>query len=83
MQAEATFVRFDGWFEDDKKIYIAMEYLEYGDLEQCVSTALREPEARAIVAQVTEALEFMHRKSFTHRDLKPSVRSAGQSLLTT
>lgn len=50
-----------------------MEYLELGDLHQCVSGPMPEEEAKLIVLQLIEALEFMHQKSFAHRDLKPSV----------
>ena len=76
MYKEATFVQFQGWFEDDTRTYLAMEYIENGDLHQCVSHALPETEARDIILQLTEALEFMHQWDFAHRDLKPSVCSA-------
>lgn len=56
-----------------KHLYIAMEYLEHGDLKQCVPGALTEEAAQNITFQVTEALQFMHVRSFAHRDLKPSV----------
>ncbi len=50
-----------------------MGYLELGDLHQCVSGPMPQGEAKVIVLQLIEALEFMHQKSFAHRDLKPSV----------
>lgn len=52
-----------------------MEYFEFGDLGQCVTAPLPEVESQRILFQVAEALEFMHEKHFTHRDLKPSVRT--------
>ena len=59
-----------------------MEYFPHGDLDNCVTTALPEPEVQLITHQLVEALEIMHRKKFTHRDLKPSV-SFPRYILTT
>ena len=56
-----------------------MEYFPNGDLCNCVSTALAEEEVRIIAHQLTEALESMHQRKFTHRDLKPSVSSPEKS----
>ena len=50
-----------------------MEYFELGDLGHCVTAALPEDESQMIVAQITEALHFMHQRNIAHRDLKPSV----------
>lgn len=66
-------MELQGWYESESHLYIAMEYFEFGDLGQCVTEPLPEVEAQSIVFQVAEALEFMHEKHFTHRDLKPSV----------
>lgn len=70
---ETNFVRLEGWYQNDTHLYIAMEYFEHGDLKQCVPGALTEEAAQNITFQVTEALQFMHVRSFAHRDLKPSV----------
>lgn len=51
-----------------------MEYFPCGDLTNHVTEALAEGDARVISHQLAEALNFMHDKKFTHRDLKPSVR---------
>ncbi|KEF61421.1 CAMK protein kinase [Exophiala aquamarina CBS 119918] len=72
-----NFVEFQGWYQNETHLYIAMEYFEFGDLGQCVTAPLPEGEAQSIIFQVAEALEFMHEKHFTHRDLKPSVRKLG------
>ena len=50
-----------------------MEYFPNGDLLDCVTKALPEPEVQIISYQLIEALHLMHQKKFTHRDLKPSV----------
>ncbi|KAI2618231.1 kinase-like domain-containing protein [Hypoxylon sp. NC1633] len=65
------FVRSDGWFENADSIFIAMEYLEYGDLQRHLVRPLPEYEARTITSQVLEGLQFMHDNGFVHRDLKP------------
>lgn len=53
-----------------------MEYLPNGDLEKYLGSPLPEEEARDIVHQVLEGLQFMHENDFTHRDLKPAVSAA-------
>ncbi|KAL8867564.1 MAG: hypothetical protein Q9174_005583 [Haloplaca sp. 1 TL-2023] len=72
---EAYFVKLLGWYQGNAHIYIAMEYLAEGDLYARVSQPLPEAEVRSISYQLLEGLDFMHRKGFTHRDLKPSVGS--------
>jgi len=65
------FVRSHGWFETDSTVFIAMEYLEHGDLQQFLDAPFPEPEARSVTCQALEALQYMHTNGFTHRDLKP------------
>ncbi|KAK4166585.1 kinase-like domain-containing protein [Cladorrhinum sp. PSN259] len=65
------FARSNGWFENDQFVFIAMEYLELGDLQRYLNRPLPELETRAITSQVLEGLEYMHEKGFIHRDLKP------------
>ncbi|KAK7428013.1 hypothetical protein QQZ08_005444 [Neonectria magnoliae] len=65
------FVRSFGWFENDTHLFIAMEYLKHGDLQRYLAKPFPEPEARQVVLQVVEALDFMHGSDFVHRDLKP------------
>jgi calcium/calmodulin-dependent protein kinase I len=72
----AVFVEFLGWFEDSVSVYLAMEYMPLGDLEQHATPSsgpLVEPEIRAISSQILEGLKIMHLESFVHRDLKPKV----------
>ncbi|KAH6987033.1 kinase-like domain-containing protein [Ilyonectria destructans] len=66
------FVRSLGWFQNDDSLFITMEYLKYGDLQQYLTKPFPEPEARQISLQVIEALQLMHENGFAHRDLKPS-----------
>lgn len=68
-----AFVNFLGWFDDEEKVYIAMEYFQYGTLGEYISESLSEKDARIITLQLLEGLKIMHDEHFTHRDLKPQV----------
>ena len=74
-QYEHCFVKSYGWYEDSDALYISMEYLSLGDLEQMITTAssLTEKDAATITAQILEGIEFMHKNDFAHRDIKPKV----------
>lgn len=54
-------------------MFIAMEYILFGDLQKHLKRALPEDEAAQVVRQVLEGLECMHDNGFAHRDLKPEV----------
>lgn len=76
VQYEACFVKSFGWFECTEAVYITMEYLPHGDLHlylRQVRSILPPEEARQVVYQTLEGLEFMHANNFAHRDIKPSV----------
>jgi calcium/calmodulin-dependent protein kinase I len=68
-------VKSSGWYEDAECVYIAMEYFEFGDLDQCLKHPLPEREAQQITHQLLEALEQLHLNGYAHRDLKPAVRN--------
>jgi serine/threonine protein kinase len=76
------FVQSYGWFEDHDSLYIAMEYLELGDLSRHVllEGPLSEQDTRSITSQILEGIQFMHDNDFAHRDMKPQVRSMMESL---
>jgi serine/threonine protein kinase len=74
MQDQTNFVDLEGWYENDTHLYIAMEFLEAGNLARCLDgDPVHEQDAREITFQVNEALEFMHQNGFVHRDVKPNV----------
>ena len=66
-------MKFLGWFEDPKTLYIAMEYLEEGDLTKHISTPLSQESVQNISKQILEGLKVMHQEGITHRDIKPAV----------
>lgn len=55
-------------------VFIAMEYLEHGDLNRYLYQPLPEDQVKSIVLQLAEGLVHMHDNGFAHRDLKPLVR---------
>ncbi|KAJ5975488.1 hypothetical protein N7481_009195 [Penicillium waksmanii] len=65
------FVEFLGWYENDTSLFIAMEYIEHGDLSSHLKQPLPEEEARSITFQLVEGLMFLHANAFVHRDVKP------------
>jgi serine/threonine kinase 38 len=60
-------------FQDDRFLYLVMEYLGGGDLMTLLirKNILSEPEARFYIAELVLAVESIHNMNFIHRDLKP------------
>jgi serine/threonine protein kinase len=52
-----------------------MEYLPLGDLSKHILGDIKELDLKDISSQLLEGLNLIHTKGFTHRDLKPQVRS--------
>ncbi|PPJ54317.1 hypothetical protein CBER1_06138 [Cercospora berteroae] len=70
---EPFFVQSHGWYDDPENVYISMENIEHGSLQQHLTRPLREAEARSIVQQVLTGVEYMHQANYAHRDLKPAA----------
>lgn len=62
-----------GWFDNPRSVFVTMEYIELGDLEQHLDPPLGEAAAQQISSQLLEGLEHIHSNGFVHRDLKPAV----------
>jgi serine/threonine protein kinase len=60
--------------EENKAIYIVMEYASYGSLDQILKTKgkISKSFASIIFKQVIKALVFFHQNRVVHRDIKPS-----------
>ncbi|KAL1756078.1 kinase-like domain-containing protein [Schizophyllum commune] len=65
--------RMYGCIDTPKHLVLVMEYLEGGELFRYLITRgrLPEPKARALLAQLTSALEYLHARTLCHRDIKP------------
>ncbi|KAJ5371668.1 hypothetical protein N7517_003674 [Penicillium concentricum] len=71
---DRCFVKSFGWYQTQTSLFIAMEYLELGDLHNYLlkkKQPLPELEAQCIMSQILEGLDLMHDNGFAHRDLKP------------
>ena len=61
-------------YGNDVKIsYIAMEYVQNGELFDYIAetTQFNEQEARYYFKQIIETLEYLHSEGYAHRDIKP------------
>ena len=67
------FVIIYGWWEDEKFIYLPMEYFAAGDLSNCKESIRSEADIRTISCQIGLGLLKMHGFNIIHRDLKPHV----------
>lgn len=60
-------------FQDDKYLYLVMEYLAGGDMMNCLiqKDVLSEAEAKFYIAELILAVDSVHKLNYIHRDLKP------------
>jgi polo-like kinase 1 len=65
-------VAFRDVFEDSENVYIVLEYCQNNTLKELVKRRKRitEYEAQVYMLQMVKALQFIHRNSIVHRDLK-------------
>ncbi len=69
----------------DECVYIAMEYVDGGDLRAKIETRLAPGVALELLAKIAHALDYAHKKGIVHRDVKPAnilFRSDGTPLLS-
>lgn len=57
----------------EKRVYIVFEYAAKGDLHDEIarSQGIEEKRAKWFMAQIFNAVEFLHKNNVAHRDLKP------------
>jgi serine/threonine protein kinase len=66
-------VEFVEHHEEEGYLYIIMEYVRHGDLQGYLARhgRLKEEQAKVMAQQILSALNYLHRKNITHRDIKP------------
>ncbi|EEP81161.1 serine/threonine-protein kinase sid2 [Uncinocarpus reesii 1704] len=74
-------------FQDDEKIYLAMEYVPGGDFRTLLNNAsvLHNRHARFYIAEMIQCVDALHALGYIHRDLKPEnflIDSTGHVKLT-
>ncbi|KAM4051710.1 serine/threonine-protein kinase PLK2-like isoform 2-T2 [Anomaloglossus baeobatrachus] len=67
-------VRFHHHFQDQKYMYLMMEYCRHKSLAHIlrVRKLLTEPEVRYYMKQILQGVQFLHQQGIIHRDLKLS-----------
>ena len=66
-------------------LYLVMEYLRGGDLNDKLKTGLHIQDLIRVVRNISRALDFAHDKGYIHRDIKPEnilFREDGSAVLT-
>jgi len=66
-------------------LYLVMEYLRGGDLNDKLKTGLHIHDLIRVVRDISRALDFAHDKGYIHRDIKPEnilFREDGSAVLT-
>lgn len=68
-----SIVKYIDYVDQPKHMYIIMEFVPCGDLQQFLSLhgPLQEDLAKQMAEQVLDALAYLHKKKITHRDIKP------------
>ncbi|KAJ9171289.1 hypothetical protein P3X46_014678 [Hevea brasiliensis] len=66
-------LRLYGWFHDDERIFLILEYAHGGELyrELRKKGYLSEKQAATYIGSLTNALAYCHKKDVIHRDIKP------------
>lgn len=54
------------------RLFLSMEYLQGGDLEERLTKGVSEETALRILRELVNALKFVHSKGIIHRDIKPA-----------
>ena len=80
-------IKFDGFTQDEKYLYLALELINGGELFTYLRGVGRFPvdQARVYIAQIISIFEYLHSKNIIYRDLKPEnilIHKSGYLKLT-
>ena len=80
-------IKFEGFTQDDKYLYLALELINGGELFTYLRGVGRFPvdQARVYIAQIVSIFEYLHSKNIIYRDLKPEnilIHKSGYLKLT-
>ena len=80
-------IKFDGFTQADKYLYLALECINGGELFTYLRGVGRFPvdQARVYIAQIVSIFEYLHSKNIIYRDLKPEnilIHKSGYLKLT-
>ncbi|KAL6080361.1 Aurora kinase [Balamuthia mandrillaris] len=66
-------LRLYGWFHDESKVFLILEYAPGGEVFKQLQTMQRFPEKMAAkyLYSIVSALRFCHKQGVIHRDIKP------------
>lgn len=66
-------LRMFGYFYDEKRIYLILEFAPHGELYKKLTavTRFKETQAAQYILEMSEALNYCHQKHVIHRDIKP------------
>ena len=65
--------RMFGYFYDDKKVYLVLEYAPQGEMYAKLKNAVRfnDKTAATYIVQIIDAIRYCHTNKVIHRDIKP------------
>lgn len=66
-------LRMYGFFHDEQRIYLILEYASGGTLFNAMKTEVKfpEPKAAKYIKSMISALRYLHERMIIHRDIKP------------
>jgi len=70
---QPNIVQYVDYHDHEQWIYIIMEYISGGELSSFIQQNGPMPEGmvQTVARQILHALDYLHRRKITHRDIKP------------